>query len=99
MNWLLYTASTMEQVSCLRLLEIVPKDPLPNTEEQCVITHMTVRAPHSEHHHFSRNICIEILKLQYQSRRFPGMISDLSSVEHKKSENLEISIMPAPIWK
>lgn len=43
-NWLLYTVATMEQVSCLRLLEIVPKDLLPNTEEQCIIIHMTVRA-------------------------------------------------------
>lgn len=43
-NWLLRTVTTMEQVSCLRLLEIVPKDLLPNTEEQCIIIHLTVRA-------------------------------------------------------
>lgn len=43
-NWLLRTIATMEQVSCLRLLEIVPKDLLPNTEGQCIIIHLTVRA-------------------------------------------------------
>lgn len=43
-NWLLYTVATMEQVSCLRLLEIVPRNLLPNTEAQCIIIHMTVRA-------------------------------------------------------
>lgn len=43
-NWLLRTIATMEQVSCLRLLEIVPKDLLPNTEGQCIIIHRTVRA-------------------------------------------------------
>lgn len=43
-NWLLGAVATMEQVSCLRLLEIGPKDLLPNTEEQCIIIHLTVRA-------------------------------------------------------